>query len=146
MGRRRSFLEPLLQLAGGSAAIRNTRNGRILADLVIPAFDSQSRNSGLLGRRAFQPGAALVLAPCNAVHTFFMKFPIDIVFATRDGRVLKVSRGVPAWRMAMSIRAFAVIELPGGTIDSCEIQVDDVLTIASLEAQRDRYDHCLTIH
>jgi len=71
----------------------------------------------------------LIVAPSNVVHTFFMRFTIDVLFVARDGRVLKARRAVPARRVAGSLRAFAVIELAAGTVDRCGITVGDRLSI-----------------
>ena len=75
-----SFFRPLLREPQRRHVIRNTRNGRVIADDLISAFDSRSRNVGLLNHRSFPQGAAMLIAPTNAVHTFFMRFPIDIAF------------------------------------------------------------------
>jgi len=75
-------------------------------------------------------GSAIIIAPCSAVHTFFMRFSIDVVFAARDGRVLKARRGVSPWRVAAAWRAFAAIELPAGTIERTGTRHGDRLEIA----------------
>jgi len=75
-----------------------------------------ARLAGLLTRTELRENEALVLAPCNAVHTFFMRMPIDILFVTRDGRVTRVLHAVPAWRIAASFSAFATIEMASGTL------------------------------
>jgi uncharacterized membrane protein (UPF0127 family) len=85
----------------------------------------------LLGRDALSPDHALILAPSNFVHTFFMKFPIDILFVARDGRVLKVRRAVPAWRISGRPGAFCVIELAAGTADRCGVVAGDHLSVVS---------------
>ena len=69
----------------------------------------------------------MVIAPSNAIHTFFMRFPIDVAFVTRDGRVVKICSSVKPWRMAASFRAYAVVELPAGTLARCETMVGDFL-------------------
>ncbi len=110
-----TFLEPLRhrsQRAG--LQIVNTRTRLPLATRIETAFDSVSRRRGLLGRRGLEDGEALVIAPCFAVHTWFMAFPIDIVFAAKDGRVTAVRPRVAAWRIAFGWRAFATIELAAG--------------------------------
>jgi hypothetical protein len=96
---------------------------------VSTAFDSKTRRTGLLDRDHLPAGHALVIAPCNAVHTFFMKFPIDVAFVTRDGRVSKLRTAVAPWRIAASWRAFAVIELPAGTLADAGTVVGDRLEI-----------------
>jgi uncharacterized membrane protein (UPF0127 family) len=71
----------------------------------------------------------MIIAPSNAVHTFFMKFPIDLAFVGRDGRVRKVQEAVRPWRMAAALRAYAVIELPAGVLRRTDTVVGDTLVI-----------------
>jgi uncharacterized membrane protein (UPF0127 family) len=108
------FLSDLVRDPGTSFRLRNERTGLTLATHVMRAFESRSRRTGLLGRRSLPHDAALVLAPCAAVHTAFMRFPIDVIFARRDGVVTKVCDGLRPWRVAVSLRAFAVIEVDAG--------------------------------
>jgi hypothetical protein len=98
------------------------------------AFDSASRNKGLLGRTGMKPSEALVIAPCQAIHTFAMKFPIDVVFAARDGRVLKTREAIPPRRLAASLRAFAVIEMAAGEIARAGIRKGDRLVVQTAHA------------
>jgi uncharacterized membrane protein (UPF0127 family) len=100
-----------------------------LATVVETAFDSASRKKGLLGRTGLADGAALVIAPCSAVHTFAMRFPIDLVFAQRDGRIVKLRHGVKASRIAVALRAFAVIEMRAGALVKAGLQVGDKLLV-----------------
>jgi hypothetical protein len=116
--------------------LRNVRTGRILADAVEAAFDSERRRRGLLGRTGLPDGAALVIAPSNAVHTFFMKFPIDVVFVRRDGSVVKVCRRMPAWRLAAAFSAFAVIETAAGDAERAGVEPGDRIALESLESQQ----------
>ena len=109
--------------------LRYRRNGQLLASTLEPALDSKSRNRGLLGRDCFEAGSALIIAPCSSIHMFFMKFPIDVVFTTRDGKVLKVVSQVRPWRIAMKTGAFTAIELPAGAAALADTQPGDVLEI-----------------
>ena len=93
------------------------------------AFDSATRRKGLLGRDSLPAGEGLVIAPCNAVHTWFMRFAIDVAFVSRQGKVLKIRHAVPPWRLTGSLRAHAVIELPAGTLERTETQTGDPLII-----------------
>jgi uncharacterized protein len=126
---RPSFLSGVLRGPERPCTLQNVRSGAVFASRVELAVDSDSRRRGLLGRDTFDAGSAIVIAPCNAVHTFFMRFAIDVVFVARDGRVLKVCAAVPARRIAFSLRAFAVIELPAGTLARAEARRGDVLTL-----------------
>jgi uncharacterized membrane protein (UPF0127 family) len=125
------FLSPLLQSPGCVHVLRNQRTGQALATALDTAFDSNARRRGLLGREAMPAGSGLVIAPCSSVHTFFMRFAIDIIFAARDGRVIKVRRRVAPWRIAAALGAFAVIELPSGSLDESAIAVGDALQIVA---------------
>lgn len=109
--------------------LRNVRSGGVVASRVELATDSARRRRGLLGRDTFDHGSALVIAPCSAIHTFFMRFAIDVVFVARDGRVLKTYAAVPARRIAFSAGAFAVIELPAGTLARSEANRGDTLRL-----------------
>jgi uncharacterized protein len=103
----------------------------VLVSRLEGAFDSATRKRGLLGRDRLDPGAGLVIAPCGGVHTFFMRFPIDVVFAARDGRIVKVSHAVKPWRLALALRAFCVIELPAGVAAAYETRAGDRLELFS---------------
>jgi uncharacterized membrane protein (UPF0127 family) len=136
MAPRPHFLQPLLARGAGpldawSLLIEGGQTP--LASRLEGAFDSKSRNQGLLGRDGLAPGTALVIAPSNAVHTFAMRFPIDLVFANRDGVVVKTKLAVPKSRIAIALNGFAVIELAAGAIARCGVRVGDRLTVRKKE-------------
>jgi uncharacterized membrane protein (UPF0127 family) len=124
-----SFLNPLLREPHLAYKLVNRRNERVLATQVLTAFDSQSRRRGLLGVDGLQPSRALIIAPTNAIHTWFMRFPIDVAFVARDGRVLKVRHQLRPWRMSGAIGGYAVIEFPGGTLAAADTSADDMLSL-----------------
>ena len=108
------FLSAFLRDPRRRWALVNTDTGATLANRVEGAFDSQARRRGLLGRTGLDD-EALVIAPCNAIHTCFMRFPIDVVFINREGSITRCHSHVPAWRIVMSY-GFATIELAAGTL------------------------------
>jgi len=114
---RAGFLEPLLKRNAAPQQLVNLTRGTVVATRLEGAFDSASRKQGLLGRDGLDGERALVIAPCSGVHTFFMRFPIDVLFVARDGRIKKVSRSVAPWRVALSLGAFAVVEGAAGMVD-----------------------------
>jgi len=92
----------------------NTRTSMAVASVVELAVTRADRRRGLLGRDALDLSAGMMLAPCVAVHTAFMRFPIDVVFVDRDGVVRKIVRDLKPWRLAASPRAYAAVELAAG--------------------------------
>ena len=125
-----SFLAPLVADPAAPLALRNARTGAILAARLEAAFDSKTRNRGLLGRTDLPRDTALVIAPCNGVHTFFMKFTIDALFVARDGTVRRIAGGLRPWRVALSPRSFAVIEMAAGGVTGSDIRPGDRLSIS----------------
>ena len=105
----------------------------LLAATIETAFDSRSRTKGLLGRDSLGPGAAMILAPCQAIHTFKMQFSIDVVFVRRDGRILKICPNLGPSRMAVALRAFATIEMAAGETDRCGLRTGDTLILRRAE-------------
>ncbi len=76
-----------------------------------------TRKRGLLGRDGLPAGSALMLEPCPAVHTAFMRFAIDIVFVDRQGYAVKIVRNLGPWRIAVAPRAHAVVEMAAGQLE-----------------------------
>ncbi|ANA34926.1 hypothetical protein VZ52_09430 [Ralstonia mannitolilytica] len=68
------------------------------------------RLRGLLGHRSLEPGQALWLARCGSIHTVGMRYPIDVVFLDRAGRVTKVCEAVPPGAARGSLRAVSALE------------------------------------
>jgi uncharacterized membrane protein (UPF0127 family) len=130
----KSFLDALVRSGDPSSlALTNKRTNKIVASTLLPAFDSASRKRGLLKHDSLPDGSALIIAPSNAVHTFFMRFAIDIAFVAKDGRVVKLRRDVRPWRIAAAWRAFAVVELPVGALERAGVQPGDLLRIDAMD-------------
>jgi uncharacterized membrane protein (UPF0127 family) len=127
------FLLPLVKGPSGPLRLINDRTGLTVARELEAAFDSASRNRGLLGRDGLPPGHALVIAPGTLIHTFFMRFAIDILFVSREGRVLKVCHSVPARRIAGAWRSFAAIEMAGGEVGRSDTRAGDLLKVVSTD-------------
>lgn len=88
---------------------------RLLAGRVQVADSFGPRLLGLMFRRRLDAQEGLLLRPCNSVHTFFMRFPIDVVYLDRDGQVLRVTPAMAPWRVGPLVRgAKQVLELPAG--------------------------------
>jgi uncharacterized membrane protein (UPF0127 family) len=124
------FLEPILQEPSHAWLLRNTRHGNIVARTIETAFDRHTRNRGLLGRSSLDRDTALILAPCNSIHTFFMKFPIDVAFIDKRGTIRRARAAVGPWRIQLSLTSFAVIELEAGALERSGTRAGDQLVLS----------------
>ena len=87
----------------------------------------------MLKHTRLEPGDGLWIVPCEAVHTFGMKFPIDLVFLSKQRKVRKIRHAVPRRRIAVDLLAHSVLELPAGTLKLTRTEPGDDLEL-------ERYD------
>jgi uncharacterized membrane protein (UPF0127 family) len=99
----------------------------LLGNLIEIADTSSKRRTGLLKHASLQPGEGLWIVPCEAVHTFGMQFPIDVLFLSKKRKVLKIRQNMVRRRMALCLRAHSVLELPAGTIAETGTMAGDQL-------------------
>ena len=103
-------------------------SGRIVAQRLRRAVTSRDRSVGLLGRFAPEESDALWFSDCSAIHTWFMRFPIDVAFVDKGGRIVKAYQRLAPWRIAIGgLRSRHVVELAAGTLERTRIGVGDVL-------------------
>jgi uncharacterized membrane protein (UPF0127 family) len=105
----------------------NQRTGAVIAASLEVADTSHTRRKGLLGRDSLPSGAALMITRCNSIHTIGMRFPIDVAFVDRRGRVRKIARHLGRWRIAISPLAASVVEFAAGALHDGTMRVGDVL-------------------
>jgi len=106
-------------------------SGDVLVDDVETAESLVSRLKGLLGRSSLPAGRALWLRPCNGIHTFGMRFPIDVLVLDRDLNVMASIPGlVPNRITKIYRRAASVLELPAGTLAGMPLAVGDQVKMA----------------
>ena len=98
------------------------------------ADTSSKRRVGLLRHERLESGTGLWIVPCESVHTFFMKFPIDLVYVDKKKRVKKVRHAVPPWRLSACLTAHSVLELPAGTAEKTGTRPGDELQIEKLNS------------
>ena len=111
--------------------MRNQTRNTVLGRAVDVADTSAKRNTGLLKHTRLEPGEGLWIDTCS-VHTFFMKFPIDLIYVDKRRRVRKVSNAVPPWRLSGCLTAHSVLELPAGTAAETGTRSGDQLSIEEL--------------
>jgi len=92
------------------------------------------RLSGLIGKPGLNDDSALCIIPCNGIHMFFMKYPIDVVFLNEKGEVIYLIKSMHTWTISKIVRhAQCVIEMPEKSIQKKEIELNDQLKVISHE-------------
>jgi uncharacterized membrane protein (UPF0127 family) len=102
-----------------------------LASNLVKADNLFARLKGLLGRSALPQGEALLIKPCNGIHTFGMRFAIDAIFLDRENRVVGVTKDIKPNRLTrLYFKAASVLELPAGTVDATSTAIGNEVEIA----------------
>jgi uncharacterized membrane protein (UPF0127 family) len=113
---------------GRYIAIENLTRGGFVGTSIEVADTFTTRLVGLLGRRELPPGGGLLIRPSSGVHTFAMRFPIDVVTLDRGQRIVSLHPYLRPWRISgLSLRIRSVLELPPGTIEDSGLRVSDQL-------------------
>lgn len=97
------------------------------------AATSEERRRGLLRHSGLTADEGLWIAPCEAVHTIGMKFPIDVLFLDKKRKVLKITKNMNRWRMAACFRAHSVLELQAGRSQATGTRVGDQLELETYD-------------
>ena len=114
----------------------NVTRQTVLADALEVADAGPRRRKGLLGRKCLSPGEGLWIIPCEAVHTFGMQFPIDLVFLDRKNRVVKARSNVRPGRLSACLSAKSVVELPSGTVLGTQTMRGDTVAFDSARSSQ----------
>ncbi|MGA7339119.1 MAG: DUF192 domain-containing protein, partial [Terracidiphilus sp.] len=101
--------------------------GTVLVARLEVAGSGKKRRKGLLGREGLSPGEGLWIVPCESVHTFFMRFAIDLIYLDSGNRIRKARSAVGPWRLSACFTAHSVLELGAGTIRATETQRGDMV-------------------
>jgi uncharacterized membrane protein (UPF0127 family) len=112
--------------------VRNQNRGTVLAEAADVADTSAKRRTGLLKHTKLEPGTGLWIAPCEAVHSFGMKFAIDVVYLDRKKRVRKIRKEMVPRRLSACLTAHSVLELPVGVIEASGTEPGDQLEFEKL--------------
>ena len=107
--------------------VRNRDRGTVLAEAATVADTSAKRRTGLLKHDKLGCGEGLWIVPCESVHSFGMKFAIDVVYLDRKKRVRKIRKNMVPRRLSACLIAHSVLELPVGVIESSGTQPGDQL-------------------
>ena len=112
--------------------ITNLTSKAEIGNRIEVADRGERRRKGLLGRSGLGSGEGLWIVPCEAVHTFGMQFPIDLVYLDRKSRVIKTRSHVRPGRLSACLSAHSVVELPSGTVQSTLTKRGDKLELLRL--------------
>ena len=112
--------------------VRNLTRDAVLADAASVADTSETRRTGLLKHTGLASGEGLWIVPCESVHSFFMKFTIDVLYLDRQHKVKKIRPRMVPWRASACLTAHSVLELPAGAITQTGTQAGDQLEIKTL--------------
>lgn len=110
--------------------ITNKSRNIVLAENAVMASSLFARMKGLLGSKGLAAQEALILKPCNSVHTFFMQFAIDVLFVDGNNRIVGIKSCLKPFRLSrVYLGAKYAVELSEGAIESTLTSLGDILTI-----------------
>src|SRR5215469_9911781 len=113
--------------------ISNPARQSVLGDRIAVADTTLTRFVGLMGRGSLASGHGLLICPSNGVHTFWMRFSIDVLLLDREHRVLSAYGPLRPFRLtAINWKASSALELPAGTIAATNTQLGDQLLLDPL--------------
>lgn len=124
---------PDARLSAMKIRVYNKTRGVEVARAADVADTSEKRRQGLLKHTGLAPGQGLWIKPCEAVHCFFMKFTIDVLFLNKSKVVVKSRPSLKPWRIAGALRAHSVLELPEGVIAATGTLAGDQLEFEKVE-------------
>jgi len=110
--------------------LKNLENGQILADKLGEASSFYQRFKGLMFTKELEPGYGLLIKPCRSIHTFFMKYKLDIVHLDSHNQVVLIEEGLPPGKIGKGhLRTRSIVELPAGMIETTQTKVGDFLQV-----------------
>jgi uncharacterized protein len=112
--------------------VHNQTRQTVVASAADVADTSTKRRVGLLKHDRLEPGTGLWITPCESVHTFFMKFSIDLIYLDKKNKVRKVRHAVAPWRLSACLLAHSILELPAGAARESRTEPGDQLAIDPL--------------
>ncbi len=114
--------------------VSNRSRGTVPGERVEVADTPRARSRGLLGSGGWEGRDGLLLVPCRNVHTFGMRYPIDLAFLDREGRVLRVVSGLRPGRLGpLALKARSALELPAGRLEETFTEPGDLLAVEEVK-------------
>ena len=105
---------------------------KIISNNILIADTLLTRLIGLMFKKQLVGSDGLLLDPCNSIHTFFMRYSLDIVFLSSENKIVKIVRGIKPWRMTwIYFRAKKTLELPAGKLPY-DLKEGDLLEVVNV--------------
>lgn len=111
--------------------VLNKTKDTVVVEEVTLATSMWSRFCGLMGKKGLPEGHGLLIDPCSSIHMFFMRFPLDVVFLNKEGRVTKVVKEIKPWRMALGGGGKKALEIAAGAAAAANVEPGDELTVTN---------------
>jgi uncharacterized protein len=117
---------------GNLVTVRNTTRGSVIGDRIREARSFWSRGRGLMLAPELARGEGLIIDPCSSIHTFWMRFPIDVLYLDSSGTVIRADERMRPWRVGPVFTGSKwVIELPPGTIAETGTRAGDEIELVT---------------
>lgn len=110
--------------------VYNSTQNKEISDNVKMADNFFTRSIGLLSKKSLSEGEGLIIKPCCSIHTFFMRFAIDVIFVNKKNEVIALYENVSPWRvLPIHPTSYYVIELPAHSISNKNINKGDLISL-----------------
>lgn len=114
------------------AVVVIAETGEVLLEHCEVALSSWQRFRGLMLRRELPEGHGIYFPGVSSIHMFFMRFPIDVAYLDKEGRILKLVERLKPWRLSACFGAAGLVEMPAGAAAAAGLSVGDRLHVSSL--------------
>ncbi len=112
--------------------VYNSSKNNLIADNVKSAENFFTRSIGLISKKSLSDSEALIIKPCCSIHTFFMRFKIDVLFVNKQNQIVSLYENVKPWRiLPIHLGSFYVVELAAESISNKNIEKGDLITTSS---------------
>jgi uncharacterized membrane protein (UPF0127 family) len=108
--------------------VTNNTRGTLIGETIEVAESASQKVKGLLGRPGLDDGHGMLFKGAGSLHTLFMRFPIDVIYTDREGKVVKAVKAVRPFKLVTApLRCHYALELPSGAILASRTEVGDYL-------------------
>lgn len=111
----------------------NKKNDVVIANKVAVANTFVTRLRGLMFKKNFEENSAIMIFPCKIIHTFFMRFSIDVIFLSKDNMVLNIIENMTPGKISSLVKdSQTIVELPTGKVKESKLKQGDIICITEI--------------